>query len=130
MRALLLKLAAAPEAPPQPHSAALRALRTELYDQPGRWRTVEQLAARASLSQPHLQKLWRELFSVSCYEDMLDARTRAARYYLLHTDLSVKAIAAQCGYENDVCFMRRFKLRTGLTPSELRRTEGGRSRAE
>ena len=45
----------------------------------------------------------------------------AARYYLQHTELTVREIAALCGYENDVVFMRLFKGRVGVTPTEYRK---------
>lgn len=57
---------------------------------------------------------------ISCYEDLLASRMNAARYYLQHTELTVREIAALCGYEDDVVFMRLFKGRLGVTPTEYR----------
>ncbi|MDE6763688.1 MAG: AraC family transcriptional regulator [Oscillospiraceae bacterium] len=105
---------------PNPHRAALTMLRAEIYNSAGQFSSIEELAARINLSPSYFQRLYKDQFGVSCYEDLLSARTKAACYYLKNTDMSVKEVAAACGYENDVCFMRRFRQRTGLTPTEYR----------
>lgn len=102
------------------HAEALRALRAELYSGSAKPIRVGALAERLRLSEPHFQALYKAQFGVSCYEDILRARLRTAKYYLETTALSIKEIAALCGYENPEHFMRQFKSRTGLTPSEFR----------
>ncbi len=106
------------------HHAELSALRAELYSSACEFRGVGQMAKRLNFSVPYLQQLYRAQFGVSCYEDILAARTKTAKYYLRATTLTVKEIAALCGYENDVCFMRLFKQRTGLTPTLYREKRG------
>ena len=103
-----------------PHRATLTGLRAEIYNSVGQFSSVNEIAAKVNLSPSYFQRLYKELFGVSCYEDMLSARIKAAGYYLKNTSMSVKEIAAACGYENRVCFMRRFRLRTGMTPTEYR----------
>lgn len=105
---------------PTVHGPALDGLRAELYSNAGSFGSVAELAEKVSLSPSHFQQLYRERFGVSCYEDLLSARIKAAEYYLKNTSFTVKEIAALCGYENDVCFMRLFKKRTGLTPCGYR----------
>ncbi|MCM1382571.1 MAG: AraC family transcriptional regulator, partial [Muribaculaceae bacterium] len=102
------------------HYSELRQLRAEMYSSPGQYRSVEGIAGKVNLSPPHFQRLYKKQFGVSCYEDLLSAKTKAAQYYLKNTNMTVKEISSACGYENDVCFMRRFKQRTGLTPTEYR----------
>lgn len=106
-----------------PHYSALTRLRADIYNSVGQFSSVEELAAAVNLSPSHFQRLYKEQFGVSCYEDLLSARIKAARYYLKKTDMSVKEVAAACGYENDVCFMRRFRQRTGLTPTKYRKND-------
>ncbi|MGN0637280.1 MAG: helix-turn-helix domain-containing protein [Huintestinicola sp.] len=106
---------------PMVHGPALDGLRAELYSNAGSFGSVAELAEKVNLSPSHFQQLYRERFGVSCYEDLLSARIKAAEYYLKNSSLTVKEIAALCGYENDVCFMRLFKRRTGLTPGGYRR---------
>jgi AraC family transcriptional regulator of arabinose operon len=104
------------------HGSAFDSLRAELYANAGSFGSVSQLAKRVNLSPSHFQQLYKERFGVSCYDDLLSARIKAAQYYLKNTALTVKEIAALCGYENDVCFMRLFKRKTGLTPMGFRGT--------
>lgn len=102
------------------HSGALRRLRAEIYGTPSGHFTVEGLASRLLMSPSHFQALYKAEFGVSCYEDVLRAKTAAAAYYLRNTGLSVKEISELCGYENDVHFIRQFKQRTGMTALEYR----------
>lgn len=102
------------------HSAALRRLRAEIYDNPDRAVTVKALASSLGLSPSYFQSVYRAQFGVSCYEDVLNARIRAAKYYLRSTQLSVKEISVLCGCENPEHFMRQFRVRTGQTPTEYR----------
>ena len=59
--------------------------------------------------------------SISCYEDILSAKIKTGQYYLSTTDMTVKEISDLCGYGNEICFMKIFKKRTGITPSEYRK---------
>lgn len=107
------------------HCQELRSLRAEIYsgaEGAAQARSVSELAARLHLSPAHFQKLYKKQFGVSCFEDMLNARIAAAKYYLINTSLTVGEISALCGYENEVHFMRQFKKRTGCTPTQFRNT--------
>jgi AraC family transcriptional regulator of arabinose operon len=79
------------------------------------------MAERLALSPSYFQTLYRAEFGVSCYEDVLRAKTRLAQYYLANTTMTVREISGLCGFENDVHFMRQFRKRTGLTALEYRR---------
>lgn len=103
-----------------PHSRALRELRAEIYENTSSTITINSLAAKLGLSPSYFQSLYKAQFGVSCYEDAITARIRAAKYYLRTTRLSVKEISALCGCDNPEHFMRQFRARTGLTPTEYR----------
>ncbi|MCM1335479.1 MAG: AraC family transcriptional regulator [Eubacterium sp.] len=126
IRMLLLRIAESvhtgrPAAPRENiHAEALRALRAELYTASAKPIRIADLAERLNLSEPYFQALYKAQFGVSCYEDILRARLKTAKYYLETTALSIKEVAALCGYENAEHFMRQFKKRTGRTPSEFR----------
>lgn len=122
LRLLITKSACRGGNPPKnQHSERLRTLRAEIYGNPAGHFTVEELARKLSLSPTYFQTLYKSEFGVSCYEDILAAKTELAQYYLRSTALPVSAVAELCGYENDVHFMRQFKQRTGKTPSSLRK---------
>lgn len=125
--ALLLRLilaqalAGSRSRPANPHSEELKRLRAEIYGAPGRKFSINDLAAGLSLSPAYFQTLYRSEFGVSCYEDVLRAKTGLAEYYLSGTSMTVREIAELCGFDNDVHFMRQFRQRTGKTALEYRR---------
>lgn len=104
-----------------PHSEVLRDLRAYIYKNPSEKYNIDMLASRLSLSSSYFQSLYKEEFGVSCYEDVLRAKTQLAEYYLKNTVLPISRIAELCGYENDVHFMRQFRTRTGYTAAKYRK---------
>lgn len=95
-------------------------LRSQMYSNASLYKSVSDLAKEANVSLSHFKFLYTKQFGISCYDDLLTAKTMNAQHHLLKTDLSIKEIAILCGYENDTSFMRSFKKRTGKTPSEFR----------
>lgn len=106
-----------------PHSGELKRLRAEIYGAPGKRFSISEMAEGLSLSPSYFQTLYRSEFGVSCYEDVLRAKTGLAEYYLSGTSMTVREIAELCGFDNDVHFMRQFRKRTGKTALEYRRNE-------
>ena len=104
-----------------PHSGELKRLRAEIYSDPGKRFSINEMAEGLSLSPSYFQTLYRSEFGVSCYEDVLRAKTGLAEYYLSGTSMTVREIAELCGFDNDVHFMRQFRKRTGKTALEYRR---------
>ena len=121
LRLLLAKLGGNYGSPRRnPHSAALRSLRAEIYRDPAGCKGIAELSARLALSPSYFQGLYKKEFGVSCYEDVLAARLERAKYYLSDTALSVKRISELCGFENDTHFIRQFRRRTGTTATQYR----------
>ncbi|HCL04174.1 MAG TPA: AraC family transcriptional regulator, partial [Lachnoclostridium phytofermentans] len=44
-----------------------------------------------------------------------------AKDLLSKTNMPIKEVANECGYKNEVHFMRQFKSIVGVTPSEYRK---------
>ncbi len=103
------------------HSEKLMTLRNDIYASPADKRSIADIADSLSLSPSHFQALYKAQFGVSCYDDILTARIKMAKYYLRNTALSVGRIAQLCGYENDVHFIRQFKKKTGFTAGMYRK---------
>lgn len=99
---------------------ALKQLRNEIYQKPAGGWTVPGMAEKMQLSVSYFQKLYRDTFHISCYNDVIASKLHYAKILLSTTKHSVKVIALLCGYENDVHFMRQFKQVIGKTPSEYR----------
>jgi AraC-type DNA-binding domain-containing proteins len=125
VRCLLMRLSdirnrIEPNKPVSKHYDLLVSLRNEIYNNPSVHWTVDKLASRVNMSRSYFQKLYKELFGISVMNDIIHNRLEFAMYRLKNTSDSVRDIAAQCGYENDVHFMRQFKKYIGLTPGEFR----------
>ena len=67
------------------------------------------------------QLLYRQTFGITCINDVIESKIKLACDLLSSTNDTVSSIAAKCGYESDVHFMRQFKKMTGCTPSEYRK---------
>lgn len=125
IRCLLMKLSdirnrIEPNKPVSKYYDPLVSLRNEIYNNPSVLYSVDELAASVNMSRSYFQKLYKELFGISVMNDIIHNRLEYAMYRLKNTSDSIRDIAAQCGYENDVHFMRQFKKYIGLTPGEFR----------
>ncbi len=105
---------------------ALYELRTQIYREPGKDWSVEQMCRQACMSRSYLQHLYRSFFRVSCTEDAIRARITAAKALLAAGDFKVGVIAERCGYHSVPHFMRQFKKNVGVSPGEFR-DRGGTS---
>jgi AraC family transcriptional regulator of arabinose operon len=99
------------------------AMRNSIYNAPAVFFTIEELAASVNMSRSHFQKLYKEMFGVSVIHDLIRNRLEYAMYLLENTTYAIGVVAAMCGYENEVHFMRQFKKSVNLTPSEYRQKQ-------
>lgn len=82
--------------------------------------TLASLAERAHMSPRNLSRLFRKECGVTAMDYLADARIDAARRYLESTDLAVKEVAHQCGFDTPDGFRRVFSQRLGITPLDYR----------
>lgn len=125
MHALLYSLSAQHHALPDPNCNSkyyhpLLKLRMEMFNAPDKTGTVEELANQIHISTSHFQHLYKTFFHVSCTQDMIAARIQYAKHWLRTTEMSIHSLAAFCGYDNELHFMRQFKKQTNMTPSQYR----------
>lgn len=100
----------------------LSILRTKIYSMPFEDWSIDWLSHELTLSKSYFQHLYKEYFGVSVMNDVISSRVEHGKYLLTSTDISVKQISQMCGYKNEIHFMRQFKERTGITPSQYRDT--------
>ena len=105
----------------QLHFATLYRLREQIYLYPGRDWSVEEMCRLTHLSNSHLQGLYKGFFQVSCARDVIQARIRMATSLLQYTNLSIRAIAQHCGYNNTEHFIRQFRAHCQDTPLQFRK---------
>lgn len=101
------------------YSAYIR-LRSELYRQPHKEWDAQRTCRDFRLSYGHFRATYKELFGISFHQDVIRSRIALSKFLLLTTAMSLPAIAARCGYEDDKYFMRQFRQMTGMTPNLYR----------
>jgi PAS domain S-box-containing protein len=84
------------------------------------------LAKRAGLTPTRLARLIKRIFRLTPSQLIAQCRLAAAARLLTETELSVAAIALQCGFYDHSAFTRAFRAMTGLSPRDYR----GRLRVE
>jgi len=114
------------EATPQPVRDVpmyprFKALREEIYDDPMRPWSVDELCSELDISRTYFHRIYLSAFGVTFLQDVIESRLIYAEELLSETELSVNAVAEQCGYDSDSYFMRQFKQHRGCTPTEFRR---------
>ena len=85
--------------------------------------TLGEIAEVAYYAPNYFQKLFKDNFGISPFQYMLDKRLAEARRLLCTTNMSVKKVANQCGYENEFYFSRIFKKNLEISPSALRKKD-------
>lgn len=82
--------------------------------------TLEQLAARASLSPYYFTRLFKKETGFTPHEYLIAIRINAAKFLLKNTPASIKEICFRTGFGNESSFCTTFKKWVGATPSEYR----------
>jgi len=109
------------ESSPRSH---LYHLSRKILSSPGNMWTLGDMAKEVGVCPDHLIRLFREAFSTTPGQYLLDARINKARDLLLESDDTVSHIAELCGFRSSPWFCRYFKARTGLTPGQFRNSPG------
>jgi len=103
------------------HYSSLVNLRKEIYSNPQQEWSVSRMASKMNMCNTYLQKIYRRTFGISCVADVIECKLGYAKELLSKTMLPVGKIAGECGYKNEVHFMRQFKRCVGVTPTEYRK---------
>jgi transcriptional regulator GlxA family with amidase domain len=82
---------------------------------------VEELAARATLSERSIERRFRKATGNTPLSYVQNLRISEARRRLERTDMPVEEIGYDVGYENTAFFRKVFKRMTRLTPGAYRR---------
>ena len=82
--------------------------------------TIQQVAQELGVSYSNFRKLFKEHTGLSPAIYQQDLRLQRAKELLSSTDLSIKEIAYRLDFESPDYFSAKFKLKTGLKPTEFR----------
>jgi len=92
--------------------------------------TLEQCTRKALSLKLHcserqlLRKLYK-LYGVSFREKLAQSRIDMAQHLLRSTTMSIQEISIAVGYSDNAAFYRVFRIHTGITPMEYRKTIRG-----
>jgi transcriptional regulator GlxA family with amidase domain len=82
-------------------------------------------ASAANLSPAAFSRFFHASMGRTYTDYLTDLRVSAAQRMLVATDLPIGAVAAHAGFANLSNFNRRFRERTGCTPTVFRQTRTG-----
>ncbi len=85
--------------------------------------SLEQMADYVNVSSFYLSKLFKEEKGVTFINFISDKRLEKARQMLAETELSIKEITAEIGYNDQNYFSRIFKNKYGVSPKEYRKVK-------
>jgi AraC-like DNA-binding protein len=105
---------------PAPLLAVVDHLRQEWSRMPLRRIGVAELASASRVSRSYLNRLFRAEFGISAAAALEGLRCARAETLLIRTDMTIGAIARECGFADLYHFSHRFARRYGEPPSEYR----------
>lgn len=113
-----------------PYYEQMSGIRGKILSTPQRGWRVDILAKEAAMSVSYFEHMYKKIFGISVMNEIINSRIEYAKFILSTTDIPVSQIADMCGYKNDVHFIKQFKSRTDLTPTEYRKAENNSYTAE
>lgn len=82
--------------------------------------SLAEIARTVHVSPEHFHRLFRAQFHTTPFEYLLGRRLAHARSLLAEGKLTVKEVAAACGYDDPYYFSRLFRQRHGCAPRDVR----------
>lgn len=83
-------------------------------------RSLDEIAAYCNITRSHLSRLFKNTFGISLQEYLILYRLRKAKELLMETNLPIREVAEQAGYENVLNFHKAFKNQQHMSPKQWR----------
>ena len=83
--------------------------------------TLDILSDKFSCSQSMLVKCFKKEYGTTIMSALMDIRLKKAAEHLKNGRMSIKEIAAECGFSEQNYFSKAFSGKYGLSPSEYRK---------
>lgn len=98
----------------------LRQVKLFLDSSSYQYKNLKVLSKTIGINVTKLKSGFKQLYGTSIYHYSLQVRIEKAKRLLLENELSVKAIALDCGFLNCQHFITTFKKWVGVTPGEFK----------
>ena len=85
--------------------------------------TLAETAAHVGYAPPYFSALFKEEVGIGFKEYVDRLRFDYAKKLLMHSKISVARVCRECGFEDYPNFIRRFKKRFGISPSQMADTD-------
>jgi AraC-like DNA-binding protein len=106
----------------EPEERAILEIRDTVRGDTVRRHDFHELARRHGLSVSTFRRRWAEVVGVPPAHYVMRLRIEEACRLLVETRMKVGAIATSLGFSDPLYFSRRFRMETGVTAEEYRRT--------
>lgn len=81
---------------------------------------LELMAAENNIGYSYFRKMFKEYTGISPRQYHLDLKIMRAKELLLSTDMNIKQICFELGFQSSHYFSRFFKQKVGMSPSQLK----------
>lgn len=88
--------------------------------------TNDDIAEHFGYHPYYLSQLMKKATGETLHSYLVHYRIRMAKNFLITTDWDISTLAWKCGFNSCAYFIKQFKLRTGLTPKQYRKTNVGK----
>lgn len=79
--------------------------------------TIERLAVMAELSPKYFGDLFKKQYGISAMDHLTQIRMSKAKRLMIRSDMRLKDIAHEVGYEDEFYFSRKFRKSVGISPT-------------
>ena len=93
-------------------------IRQELYRHVSSSFSLNDLSAKLHFSPNYLIRVFRSVYGQTPYDYLLRLRLEKAEQLMRYSDLSMKAIASECGFGSYANFYKAFHRHRGVAPGE------------
>lgn len=94
----------------------------EIRENIGKEIDFKSYAEENNIGYSYFRKMFKQYTGIAPVQYQLDLKIRRAREMLVATDKTIKEIAFELGFQSIHYFSRIFKKKTGMAPSDIRKT--------